>query len=65
MKRKYIFTFGSDHPYAGRYVLIYAETMHDAREVMFTVHGSQWCGCYTPEDMIQNPYKLLAIIGEE
>lgn len=44
----YIFTFGSNHKYAGTYVRIYG-TRELARKKMFEKYGNQWAFQYTEE----------------
>lgn len=56
-KRNWVFTFGSNHKYPGRYIKLYG-TYDSTRDEMFEMFGSDWAFQYaeeTWEDMKNDP----------
>lgn len=47
--KKFIFTFGSNHPFRGRCQIVHAPNSQDARELMNHVYGNKWGFQYTAE----------------
>lgn len=59
-RRNWIFTFGSNHQFAGKYVKIFG-TYESAREEMFRVFGDKWAFQYPEEtwkDMEDDPKRM-------
>lgn len=44
--KSWYFTFGGGSPFAFEYVRIEAETLLEARELMFELFGAKWSMCY-------------------
>jgi len=56
MANQYFFTFGANHvcregkSLGARFVKVTAESMEEAREIMWRARGDKWAFCYTAED---------------
>lgn len=54
MLKNYYCTFGSGQPHAGKYILVKAQSMAQARAHMFANYGQKWCACYSQEEWDEN-----------
>lgn len=51
--KKYIFTFGINHPLGNHIQIIYADNYRLAREKMFEKYGDVWAFQYTEEEWVK------------
>lgn len=65
-RRNWIFTFGANHQFPGKYVKIFG-TYESARDEMFKMFGDRWAFQYpeeTWEEMKNNPKRIWSMEEE-
>lgn len=62
MVKKYYATFGSGHPFQDHYQPVVAESMEEARAIMFRAFGDKWGFVYDNKSPIKKNKKPLPTI---